>query len=115
MAKIFHLRFRWEHLISDKNPTGVDCLGGVTVALQSNEDDTVTIAMSFCSEKDVYSRKIGRSIVDGRLKSGDCYKVEADINDDWEDILIQNVFPKILSKYEKIYEGDHTIYMEALS
>lgn len=112
MAKIFHLRFRWEHLISDKNPTGVDCLGGVTVALQSNEDDTVTIAMSFCSEKDVYSRKIGRSIVDGRLKSGDCYKVKAG---SLRDILTQNVFPKILSKYEKIYEGDHTIYMEALS
>lgn len=49
-------------------PNGViDPRGGVTVAIRRMNDRVLAVAKSRCGKKDVFNRKLGRQIAEGRL------------------------------------------------
>lgn len=41
--------------------------GGVTVAIRPRQDGSIVLAMAKCNDKDVFNKKMGRSIASGRL------------------------------------------------
>ena len=115
--KYIHLRYRWEEMESPTNPTGIDCRGGVTIGLENGHDtNTVKYAIAYCSLQDVFNRKVGRAIVEGRIQNGDCYETNAEPWDDWHDILNAVILPKIRQKIEHLIIGEESnAYVEALS
>ena len=44
-------------------------LGGATIAYKEIGENKIRFAVALCSEKDNFSKKIGRTIASGRLKS----------------------------------------------
>jgi len=53
----------------------------VTVVGKRIDDDKFAFAVSKCSKKDAFVRKIGRSIAEGRLNKGKFFKILT-VNDD---------------------------------
>jgi len=48
--------------------------GGMTVAIRQ-EGHELTVALSECGRKDLFNRKLGRTIAEGRLNSGSAIKL----------------------------------------
>lgn len=50
---------------------GVDIMphGGATLAIRRLDEDRLVIAKALCSRDDVFNRKLGRTIAEGRLNS----------------------------------------------
>lgn len=99
--KYYHLRRMDEALKNDKNPRGIMSRGGVTVAIV-DDNDKKTVAIALCSDKDNYSKKIGRKITLGRIYS----RVHENKIPKWtkfygEDITIEDILYEIKLRYLK--------------
>lgn len=120
-TKYVHLRYRFPELESPLNPLGLDGLGGVTVALKENiEDNTVTYAFAICRWNENYNRKLGRRIVDGRMKMDECYKVPCGESLSWSDFLEDVVIPHVKKRIAISNNCDpaddtYSYYMAALA
>lgn len=114
--KYFHLRYHFEECKSNVNPNGIDCRGGITIGMESVGDDKVRYAIAFCSLQDVYSRRIGRQIVEGRIKSDNCWEVDVDPTQSWSDIFNIYVTDKIMKYFVDTFDDleEREQYFEAL-
>lgn len=44
--------------------------GGATLAIRPLQGDQIAVSMALCSERDLFNKKLGRSIATGRLNAG---------------------------------------------
>ena len=75
MIKYYHLRYRWDDLVSDQNLLGTSGQGGVTIGIRNGHGPgEVEFSHAICCLRDNFCRRTGRQIVNGRFNSGD-YRV----------------------------------------
>lgn len=67
------MQTKYIHLRQVKSTTGLQARGGLTVAFReiplANGNKSVSIATARCSRNDVFNKKIGRAVAEGRLNT----------------------------------------------
>ena len=82
--------------------------GILTVAYRYNsEKKLIEYALSFCSPKDRFSKKIGRKISSGRLKSDYCYRIfdiepSPGYNEPQYRVCLEKIRQNIIDQYDEL-------------
>lgn len=67
------MQTKYIHLRQVKYTTGLQARGGLTIAFReiplANGNKSVSIATARCSRNDVFNKKIGRNVAEGRLNT----------------------------------------------
>lgn len=96
--KYYHMRRKTSKLESVKNPRGIMAKGGITVAIV-DDNGKKTVAIALCSDKDNYSKKIGRKITLGRIYS----RVHENKTPEWTRSYAETTIKEVLEDIKRKY------------
>jgi hypothetical protein len=56
-------------LSTPRNHNDAPMYRGATIAIAPTNENTVAVTVAFCGQKDIFSKKLGRTIAEGRMQA----------------------------------------------